>query len=425
MSAGTRKGKIFGIGLSKTGTTSLARALEILGYRTRDYLGVTRYTAGDLGSIDLEAIDNNDALTDTPIPSFYRELDDRYPGSRFILTVREETGWLKSCQKQFTQKLADKQNQASNQVFMDLYGCTVFDEEKFKAGYQRFVDGVKTYFKDRPQDLLILDVTGGDGWEQLCPFLGKEIPEVPFPRANVTRIRWMDINQLVEPAREAGGVIARAMATIRAQESGERRGSIFSGIAYAVRGGAPGIQARAVKKAHHILLERLTALNPQIPVINRDQHDIDYVERSKWNHYWLLDLPGEEDDLLATARTLTFSIALIEDRRPIMGLVCAPEMGSICYAAAGKAASRVSMQGEPEPLRLQPGACAGDSLAGCLCRGFLPDAERRLEDTMEWQTAAAQVILDASGQHLVTDAGAPVSYNKKQPANGPLNLVSR
>ena len=97
------KSKIFGIGLSKTGTTSLARALEILGYKTRDYLGVTRYSSGDLSSIDLDEIETNDAFTDTPVPSFYRELDSRYPGSKFILTsepdgagdvirVREEAG---------------------------------------------------------------------------------------------------------------------------------------------------------------------------------------------------------------------------------------------------------------------------------------------------------------------------------------------
>ena len=122
--------KVFGIGLSKTGTTSLARALEILGYNTRDYLGVTRYSPGDLTSIDLDEVNANDAFTDTPIPSFYRELDKMYPGSKFILTVRDMDGWLKSCKKQFTQKLADKQNEANINLFMDLYGCFVFDEEK-------------------------------------------------------------------------------------------------------------------------------------------------------------------------------------------------------------------------------------------------------------------------------------------------------
>ena len=162
----TSQSKIFAIGLSKTGTTSLARALEILGYKTRDYLGVTNFRAGDLSSIELEEIDANDAFTDTPIPSFYRELDVKYPGSKFILTVRDTDAWLKSCKKQFTKKHSDKQNEANHLLFMDLYGCTVFDENKFRKGYENFVKGVLHYFRDRPQDLLILDVAAEVGWEK-------------------------------------------------------------------------------------------------------------------------------------------------------------------------------------------------------------------------------------------------------------------
>src|SRR5438105_11325665 len=85
--------KIFGIGLSKTGTTSLANALQILGYKTKDNMGVVNYATHDLSSVHLEVVEAYDALTDTPIPSFYRELDARYPGSRFILTVRDSDEW--------------------------------------------------------------------------------------------------------------------------------------------------------------------------------------------------------------------------------------------------------------------------------------------------------------------------------------------
>ncbi len=202
--------KIFGIGLSKTGTTSLAHALEILGYKTRDYPGLEHYSAGDLTSIDAGMLEAHDALTDTPIPSFYRELDARYPGAKFILTVRDAEGWLKSCKKQFTEKLAAKQNEAHNQLFMALYGCTVFDEQKFLAGYEKFVSGVLEYFKNRPQDLLVINVVAGEGWEKLCPFLGKPVPEIPFPKANVTQITWMNIDDIVAVAKRAGRITLRA-----------------------------------------------------------------------------------------------------------------------------------------------------------------------------------------------------------------------
>lgn len=146
----THKTKVFGIGLSKTGTTSLARALEVLGYRTRDYLGVTRYTAGDLSSINLKEIDANDAFTDTPIPSFYKQLDKHYPNSKFILTTRDMEGWLRSCKKQFTERIVARESDATAQVHKDLYGCHAFDPEKYASGYTRYVEGVLDYFKDRP-----------------------------------------------------------------------------------------------------------------------------------------------------------------------------------------------------------------------------------------------------------------------------------
>jgi len=114
--------KIFGIGLSKTGTSSLAQALAILGFRTKDYPGVAQYIPGDLSTLDPAMLDGHDALTDTPIPSLYPALDARYPGAKFILTVRSMDGWLKSCKKQFTEKHAANLNAGHHQLFTDLYG---------------------------------------------------------------------------------------------------------------------------------------------------------------------------------------------------------------------------------------------------------------------------------------------------------------
>jgi len=135
--------KVFGIGLSKTGTTSLARALEILDYKVKDCIGVKHYAKGDISSIDLSIIDNNNAFTDTPIPSFYKELDEKYSESKFILTIRDKEAWLKSCRKQFNQKQAEKQTEAHNQLFFDIYNSTVFDEKKFLNGYDKHINEIK------------------------------------------------------------------------------------------------------------------------------------------------------------------------------------------------------------------------------------------------------------------------------------------
>src|SRR3954451_20670364 len=97
-------GRIFGLGLSRTGTTSLTDALELLGYRTIHFPadGRTRnemlaFFATTGGPLRLSLLESADALTDTPVCATFEALDATYPGSRFILTTREKDSWLESC----------------------------------------------------------------------------------------------------------------------------------------------------------------------------------------------------------------------------------------------------------------------------------------------------------------------------------------
>ena len=99
----SQESKVFGIGLSKTGTTSLHAALEILGYRAGTFrhmrdLGLDHWFRGDFSPNYLKDLD---AVTDLPVATWFRELDIRYPGSKFILTVRPRDSWLQSIKRQF------------------------------------------------------------------------------------------------------------------------------------------------------------------------------------------------------------------------------------------------------------------------------------------------------------------------------------
>ena len=407
--------KIFGIGLSKTGTTSLAQALNMLGFKTRDYPGLVHYSPGDLSSIDATLIEEFDALTDTPIPSFYRELDARFPDAKFIMTLREKAGWLISCKKQFTQKLANKQNDAHSRLFMDLYGCTVFDEEKFAAGYDRFVQGVYDHFKDRPGKLLTLNVTGGDGWEQLCPFLDRPIPDAPFPKANVTRIRWTKVDDLVAIARAAGDALARAHFLM---EGGKLKDSERSGLKALwdwfakfymdLRGGRAYAMNGAVQAANDILVSRLSRLNPDIPIISRLSDVPAYQERGKWNHFWLIDPLDGANDFATDSGKFSVNIALIEDRKPIYGVVHDPVSDTTYYATAGKQAFKATGTGNSVGLggtKARPPAApspvpASKALTICLMAEGAHKITPTLADTMEWQSAAAHVIAGACGRQL-------------------------
>lgn len=182
--------KLFGVGLFRTGNRSLLAALETLGYRTacfEDYmeieLGLTSWLEGNFEEDCLKEID---AAADNPIPLFYRELDQRYPGSRFILTKREETSWLESVQSHCHHVIHDHEELDSYRsvVRKRLYGSDQFDAEKLFSLHRRHDDEVEQYFADRPSDLLVLNVCEGEGWDELCLFLGCERPDVPFPCEN-------------------------------------------------------------------------------------------------------------------------------------------------------------------------------------------------------------------------------------------------
>ena len=109
--------KIFGIGLSKTGTTSLYAALDQLGYRSATFRhmresGLDRWFEGDFSE---DYLANWDAVTDNPISAFYPQLDEQYPGSKFVLTVRDPEAWLTSTRKQWS-----KRKELSPEAFLRL-----------------------------------------------------------------------------------------------------------------------------------------------------------------------------------------------------------------------------------------------------------------------------------------------------------------
>jgi 3'-phosphoadenosine 5'-phosphosulfate (PAPS) 3'-phosphatase len=452
--------KVFGIGLSKTGTSSLAHALEILGYRTKDYPGIERYVRGELSSVDLEVIDAHDAVTDTPIPSFYRELDARYPNSKFILTVRERDAWLKSCRKQFTEKLAEKQNDAHKYLFLDLYGTDVFDEQKFSRGYEEFVEKALKFFENRRHDLLVIDIAAGEGWEKLCAFLGKPIPDIPFPKANVTQVRWIDITDVVAVAKRAGreflaegvtppGAAAPGNGSLSTYCIADARRSRSSGGYFrkairALRGGDQAALQRATGRAYDSMLKGLQRLAPQIPVLSRERGAILDSGRTRWNHMWLVDATVAASETPEAHGEFTVSIALIEDGAPIYGVVYAPVPDTVYYGKIGYGAFSAN-RGEP-PERLparparsgpqamvrgkgiegtsvqtrgaEPGPRVPHALLICTCLAGDADGYRCDEPTTEWDTAAAQAIASALGRKIVDcRSGEALTCNKKDMTN--------
>lgn len=178
--------KVFCIGFQKTGTTSLYAALTTLGYRTAAVVG-RELSVSELKEkalhLCLDAAKTHDAAQDMPWPLFFRELDNAFPGSRFILTLRDADRWFASLEGHF----GDEPH--AMQEFTYGVASASGNRDRFVATYESHNASVRDYFKDRPDDLLIMDLEDGDGWDALCPFLDARKPETPFPVKNRTSDR--------------------------------------------------------------------------------------------------------------------------------------------------------------------------------------------------------------------------------------------
>jgi len=190
---------VWGIGLSRTGTTSLAQALNILGYKTIHY------------PLYFEEIKGFRAATDITILLWLETLDKKYPGSKFIWTERDINSWLTSCEKHLAESNPDAR---MLEIRQQCYGCTDFNEKLYLKAYKHHLAKLEDYFCDRPEDFLKINITTGQGWELLCPFLGKPIPKKPFPHLhNSARDKILAfIDSIVESIKS---LLASAKARIR------------------------------------------------------------------------------------------------------------------------------------------------------------------------------------------------------------------
>lgn len=203
----------------------------------------------------------------------------------------------------------------------------------------------------------------------------------------------------------------------------------------------------ADQRSHSIILTRLQALVSQFPVLSEEGKTISYDERKGWEYFWLVDPLDGTKEFVKRNGEFTVNIALISGDAPVMGVVHAPALNVTYFAASGGGAFRRRDQGEPERIRvsdfrgetlrvvgsrshagealerflsgLPPHELLsmGSSLKLCLVAEGSAHLYPRLGPTMEWDTAAAQCIVEEAGG-LVTDfSGNRLRYNKENLLN--------
>ena len=179
--------KVFGIGFQKTGTTTLGRILDRLGYRTasyhqfRDMADREGLTFAEVEARALAIARDFDGAKDSPWPILYESLDRAFPGSKFIHVERDPEAWIQSAVKDF--------GAHPNAIRRVIYGspCPEGNEAAWLARYARHNREVREYFADRPGDFLSLRLEDL-GYATVCPFLGHPVLEEEPPVAN-TRLK--------------------------------------------------------------------------------------------------------------------------------------------------------------------------------------------------------------------------------------------
>ncbi len=189
--------KVFCIGFQKTGTTSIAVALEILGFKVapelwrcidaNDYEPPLTYAL--ILAMAHEQVPQYSAFADNPWPLLWRELDESYSDAKFILMTRSEQAWYKSLRRMFRYYRSPLQD--------FIYGGTYpeDDETGYLRRFRQHNTEVLEHFKAKPHQLLELSMDKGPGWEPLCAFLGQRIPDEPFPHKNTAiernrQLKW-------------------------------------------------------------------------------------------------------------------------------------------------------------------------------------------------------------------------------------------
>jgi 3'(2'),5'-bisphosphate nucleotidase len=197
--------------------------------------------------------------------------------------------------------------------------------------------------------------------------------------------------------------------------------------------------------SHECLVKGLTSLYPAIPVLSEESAGSDYEERMSWKTYWLIDPLDGTKEFLKKNGEFTVNIALIENGRPVVGVVYAPALGITYWGSAegafrqetGVAAARIRVSALPSSakgwrvvgsrshqtpefevfMQALPQAdlvSMGSSLKLCLVAEGKADLYPRLGPTSEWDTAAAQAVVEAAGgKVLELDTLMPMRCNSR------------
>jgi len=251
----------------------------------------------------------------------------------------------------------------------------------------------------------------------------------------------MHLEKLIEPvvalAAEAGQAILEVYATdFDVQEKSDE---------------SPLTQADLA--SHRRIVAGLARLTPEIPIISEEEGLPPFETRSQWPRYWLIDPLDGTREFVSRNGEFTVNIALGDAHRPVLGVVHVPVQHKTYVGCEGHGAELREGNSAPAPIRVvtrsrQPvrvvgsrshrGASLdayldrlgetdlvpmGSSLKFCVVAEGRADIYPRLGPTSEWDTAAAQAVVEQAGGRVLQLDGKPLSYNAKEEILNPFFMV--
>lgn len=205
--------------------------------------------------------------------------------------------------------------------------------------------------------------------------------------------------------------------------------------------------------AHHVITDGLRDLTPDIPILSEESVDIPFKIRQQWDYYWLVDPLDGTREFVKRNGEFTVNIALIDRHKPILGVIHTPVSGVLYFAnnedgsfkqIPGDKPVSIRTRKKPDDHTLVAGSRShrgsslkeflekigkyeivsmGSSLKSCLVAEGSVDIYPRLGPTSEWDTAAAQCVVENAGGQLLDLSMKPLEYNRKDSLLNPHFLV--
>lgn len=205
--------------------------------------------------------------------------------------------------------------------------------------------------------------------------------------------------------------------------------------------------------AHRLIRDGLTRLTPDLPVLSEESREVPFDERECWQTYWLVDPLDGTKEFIKRNGEFTVNIALIHEHEPVLGVVSAPAKELYYFACRGHGAYKQLLTGKARPIQVRrpmpkcptvagSRSHAGDSLGAfleklgkhelismgsalksCLVAEGQADIYPRFGPTSEWDTAAAQCVVEEAGGYVSDLDLAPLRYNTKASLLNPHFLV--